>query len=391
MLGLPWDFACPRERGYARNIELVIPDGQSLIEKHLRQRAHTYWHGEGDLANLRLIRKVERPAARLYWYEVQGAGGRHRIVVKVHTGTGHAHSTAVRALRAAEEHVPNRYEREVVALTRLNEHFAALADLRFGTIPILDAIPSARAIVTEHVVGVPMTSLFVRASRLYPGGSGALDEAIVNAGGWLGAWQTVSIPNLITRRSTRAEFVDLVARYCDFLAQTVGDADRFAHLRTVASRAAHRLFPADLPLAVGHGDFAMRNILVRPAGGVVVLDTLGVWEAPIYEDLATFALAARLFRAQAYLAGIPFGEPLLRKLEKLLLEGYGERLGEVQNEQVDLYSLLLLLDTWASTVVPARHRSRGPIRVRLLTRWYAREMDRLLSRTGTAGPSADGT
>lgn len=355
-------------------------DGQRLLKEHLRRRAGTYWGAARDVSDVRLLRTMDRPAARLFWYEVQDGVARREIVAKVHTGAGHGHSEAVRALRPAEGYMPDRYAREVAALTALNRHFSLIADARYGTIPILDAIPEVQAIITERIVGTPMTRLFLRASILHPRTSRVLWEAITHAGAWLREWHSVQLPNLVTRRSSRAEFLDLVGRHCEFVGRASGDAHALDDLRSVTAQAADRHFPADLPLAVGHGDFAMRNIIVQRSGEVIVFDTLGVWRAPIFEDLATFVLGARLFRPQAYLSGLLFPEADLDRVEQRLLRGYAGGVGDVGTAQIDLYSVLLLLDKWASVLAPLGNRSRGRIRTRLLTRWYAGEAKRLVRR-----------
>jgi aminoglycoside phosphotransferase (APT) family kinase protein len=325
-----------------------------------------------------------RPSARLYWYRIECDGTSSNVVVKIHADPADIETIGDAGQPRLVEPLTHdiKYAQEYKALALLQQHFAALNDPRFGAIPVLDRIDPLRAIVMRDVDGQPLNRQLPQLSRLRPlGPSQALRIAIFNAGAWLRAYHQLEAAEAVTRQANREDFVSSINGYCAHLGRTLSRPAFFAGLAEGVASAAQALLPDELPLALSHGDFAMRNVLVGPTGRVFVFDTRAAWRAPIYDDLAKFGLAMRFARPQVYSHGLAFSEGHLRVAEQCLLAGYfgGDA---VPKEQIDLYTLLLVFDKWSFEL---RQTSRGPrmraaVKARFINSWFDRQARYLLAR-----------
>jgi hypothetical protein len=127
-----------------------------------------------------------------------------------------------------------------------------------------------------------------------------------------------------------------------------------------------------MPLGLGHGDFAMRNVLVDH-GRIVVMDTRARWRAPVFEDLAQMIVALRANRPQLLSQGALFDGHGLRRLENALLTGYFGG-STVPRLEINLFIVLVLLDLWSAAVERRRVRPATAV----LGRLHDRAMDQLL-------------
>ena len=346
---------------------------REAIERHPRENARGYWPGPAEVKAITITRMQERTAARLYWYRIELSSGPRHVVIKVPGNPADvmAHRAHGRPRLAPPPDLKTKYAREQQALELLDGHFTALADPRFKAIHILDAVADLRAIVMEEMAGIGMNRLFMQLARLHPRRRTALlRRAIENTGAWLSEYHQLDLPGATTRQSHRADVVDLLAQYCDHLATALGDTD-LRSLFQLVRRAAERRLPADLPLALNHGDFAMRNVLVSPEGRVSVFDTLALWRAPLYEDVAKFLLAMRFVRPQVYSHGLAFSEIQLLDAEGWLLAGYfGD--APIPVTSIRIYRLMLLLDKWSfELALPSiEPRVFHAARQRLANSWF---------------------
>ena len=246
-------------------------------------------------------------------------------------------------------------ECEYSALRHLETVFAS-DDPRFGTVPALAHLPEHHAIIMGLVPGVPMRKLVLRWSRLYPGlrgGDLAPEPAFRAVGAWLrkfhDATPTAGHP---VRQGTGQDVVVHFEALEEFLERRLGP--RFGRLAGAGSAlAADVLPPGDLPLAVGHGDFATRNVLVDGGGRIVVLDPLARWAVPAQEDLCRFLVGVQLNGLQVHTRGAAYARTTLEAWQQAVISGYyGEA---VPHRALRCYQLLVLLDKWSALVEPA-HR-----------------------------------
>ena len=89
----------------------------------------------------------------------------------------------------------------------------------------------------------------------------------------------------------------------EHLAGVKGDRPLFARVRA-ASSALETALPTVLPTTTLHGDYAPRNVLVSPSGGVAVIDAMPTWRAPVHEDVARMIAGLRLMRLQLLSGGL---------------------------------------------------------------------------------------
>jgi hypothetical protein len=131
---------------------------------------------------------------------------------------------------------------------------------------------------------------------------------------------------------------------------------------------------------MGHGDFAPRNILVGPGGRVSVLDTLGRWRAPAFEDIGNFLLAFKAHRLQVYSQGLFLSASRIKQYENQFLRGYfGD--DPIPLASIRLFECLAALEKWSS-VVHGHGQSRGlrGLGKRCLSLAWARHLRRTMAQ-----------
>jgi hypothetical protein len=197
-----------------------------------------------------------------------------------------------------------------------------------------------------------------------------------NAGAWLAECHRLPLlAHTRPRQESRDKFLESIDAWAGYLAGTVGRAAWFRDLGDRVHAAANRWLPASLPLGMSHSDFAPNNVFVGPTARVTVFDTIGRWQAPIYEDLGHFlfglkAPAPRIGRAAAC------ADPAVCPYERPFLEGYFER-RPVPWAAVRLFELQALLDRWAG-LADAAARSTGLRRFakRVRLAWWSARLAR---------------
>ncbi len=143
------------------------------------------------------------------------------------------------------------------------------------------------------------------------------------------------------------------------------------------------MLPELLPVGLGHGDYAPRNILIGPGARVTVLDTFAKWRVPIYEDIGFFLTQLESCFPQVISQGLAFSSEQLAVYERAFLKGYfGEE--PLPYPSIRLYEVLALLDKWSSTIASFHQRTNsnrpvGRLRLILATRYFKRRTKSLLS------------
>lgn len=336
----------------------------------LRTRAACYFAELGSApVQVRLSRLDPRPAGTHFLFTLQSAGVLRRVLVKVRspTRTHGEEPAADRPQTQTPLDAATVAEMEFRALAAIHNRFDRVDELRFGTVRALDTLPEHNAVVMEFVSQPSLRDLFVRSSYLRSTRRvERLEEAFHNTGAWLRHFHTAPrAADATDRRPLRTDFIGFIEELSAYLAEHLREDGRFwRRVEAAASSRAEKFLPEALPLGGGHGDFAMRNLLVGPAGRVTAVDTHGSWCMPIYEDIGSFLHSLRCNRFQVVTLGAAIPAARLAQYERAFLAGYfGEE--PIPYTAVRLFEVQAALEKWSSLVA---YRARSVGRVTYLVR-----------------------
>ena len=346
----------------------------ALLTERLRARAPDYYPELAPRSpRVRLLREDVRAVSVLYRFRLEAGEEAREVLVKVPLPAREpvAHAPAREGPRRPRLAVPmapaDRVGREFRSLVSIREHFDGLGDARFGTVRALDLLPEQQAFVMESVPGDSLRRLLYRAHRGRWRAPSRLEDAFHHAGAWLRTYHALRPRDRVEPRDTRREdherFVEGTSRY---LGARLGDPEFFERMSRALRAAARDTLPEALPLGLGHGDFAPRNILVGPESRVTVLDTVGRFLTPIYEDVGYFLVSLHHNWPQALSLGAAFPAARLDGYRRAFLSGYfGAE--PVPAAAVRQYEMQAALDLWANVASRPDH-ARGARRVRELAR-----------------------
>jgi hypothetical protein len=266
---------------------------------------------------------------------------------------------------------------EFEALRLLERRLDEVGDRRLRAIRALAVLEGSGALVMEAFAGRSLPRLLLWGTlrqRAGTAGPVALADA---AGAWLRVLHDTPAGSAPIRQGTTDELVACFSNFGEFLA-TVAPSRNLGRTIEIGRAAAADI--KELPVAMSHGDFAPRNILVDEQGRIAAMDLLARWQAPRYEDLSAFLLAMRTSRVNATTSGLLFGRAIDR-LEPAFLAGYfgGE---PVPLHEIRLYELLLLLDKWSARLARRAKGADDGLQVRLIDRYFdsrSRHLARLLA------------
>jgi Ser/Thr protein kinase RdoA (MazF antagonist) len=151
------------------------------------------------------------------------------------------------------------------------------------------------------------------------------------------------------RGSQRDDYIVAIHLLTDFLMKTVGQEAFFREIALTITNKAHEFLPASLPLGLGHGDLALRNIFVGENARVTVFDTLANWRTPIYKDIGYFLNDLKFSLLRVISQGFAFGPDQLMVYECAFLKGYFEN-NPIPYAEIRLYETFALLDRWSSAI-----------------------------------------
>jgi hypothetical protein len=366
-------------------------ESRTTITSHLREHAAQYFTELNDAeVDVKLLVEQKRLHSRIYQFELRARNQVRVLRVKVplhHNGmksrTRDGQQLGHRPRRFPPTDLETKFEFEHAALSAIHNHFESLRDPRFGTIRIFDSLPNLRAIVMEEVGNPSFRQLFAKENRLQLLFTSArCDLAFSNAGAWLRAYH--SLPNQAEARHTRrAEFIELISKFTDYLRSRLDGAPFFQNIASVTTAVALHVLPESLAVGLSHGDYAMRNILVGPRGRVTVLDALARWRTAIFDDIGYFLTNLKMIGPQVISQGLVFEPNLIARYEHKFLVGYFDH-DPVPFRVIRLYEILGLLDKWSASVarsdqhIAQRHAAVKRLRHALEDRFYKRRLSDLL-------------
>jgi hypothetical protein len=227
-----------------------------------------------------------------------------------------------------------------------------------GVIRPLLLMRDETGLVMSFVDAPTLRDVVLDLSRLRRG-SGSLDRAVTGctrAGLWLRTFQERSGgSDRPVRQGTREEVVERLRAYGGFLASGIGSGT-WRRVAEAGAELVTGLFPRDLPVVVGHGDFAPRNMLLRD-GRLTVIDPLPRWRVPVYDDVCRFLVGIRLIGERVHTHGLAFSSDALDALEESAIAAY---LGpDADRTPLRAYQLLILMDKWTAMLDNPRRDVRG--------------------------------
>ena len=369
----------------------MTKDQTTNFMNHIREHATQYFEDfETTHVEVKLDEKQERPASILYQFTVGNEEQNHAILVKVPhyrdlpAGENGDSYSKPRLFPKTEPRDMHKFE--YTALRTIYDYFSNLDEKNLGTIRVLDYLPEYHAILTEASRDTNLRQLFLQTSRLYAGStSRELNPPFRNVGRWLRFYHDMSKEDNVTiRHAHRHEYIEAVFKLTDFLATALTDAPFFQKISSMLETSALKFLPELLPLGLGHGDFAMRNILVGSDAHITVIDTFAKWRTPIYEDLGYFLNGLKLSGPQVVSQGLVFSSDQLSGYERAFLEGYFEQ-NHIPYPQIRLYEILALLDKWSSVITysqqrRAKFKTFGQTKTALISRYFKISANRLLNQ-----------
>jgi hypothetical protein len=187
-----------------------------------------------------------------------------------------------------------------------------------------------------------------------------LHRSFCHSGAWLQAYHGLAIhDDAVGLQTRRDDFIRFVEDLAGYLACHTGHGAFFAWLTGAMAELARTHLPALLPLALGHGDYAMRNILVGADERVTVLDTLALYRTCIYRDLGYFLGDLRFSVLPALARGqLRHGWRLVDHREAFLTGYFGG--SRIPQEPIRLYEVQAMLERWAS-IVSEWHAAAGHV------------------------------
>jgi hypothetical protein len=338
-------------------------DQTTVFLDHIRENATRYFKGfESSRIDVQFEKKQERPASILYKFSISSEAQSRGVLVKVPLYRGQQGNELSGLAFTKPDLFPKTESKDThklgySALMSINKYFSSLGDENLGTVRVLDYLPEYQAIITETCKDPNLRKLFLKTNRFHPEiPAHELTLPFRNVGKWLNLYHEMSKKeNVETRNEFRHEYIEAINTLTNFLGTILGDSAYFQKITSALQTSAHRILPESLPLGLGHGDFALRNILVGLDARITVLDTFAKWRAPIYEDIGYFLNSLKISAPQVISQGLVFSATQLAKYESAFLEGYfGQK--PIPYPEIRLYEMLALLDKWSSVVAHSHQR-----------------------------------
>lgn len=373
---------------------------ETIIETHIREHAPGYFSGfESGRISVQLRDKQMRSSAILYRFNVSNDVQIRSVIVKIplrnSTENRPSESVYVKPLLFLKAEPRDMPRLHYTALVKIYEYITGLDNQQLGAIRVLDYLPEYAAIFSEESKDQNLRLLFLKESRLrslltYD----ELTATFQNVGTWLRVYHAMpKEEDVKVRHAHRDDYIEGITVLTAFLGKILGDESFFQKTASVIINKAQEALPESIPLGLGHGDYAMRNILVGFDARVTVLDTFAKWRTPIYEDIGYFLNDVKMSYLQVVSQGLAFRSDQLAAYECAFLKGYFDK-EPIPYPAIRLYETLALLDRWSSTIAKLNQqkdfiKGAGRIKIFLVSPYFKRRLKSLIAEIIRS--SEDGT
>lgn len=341
---------------------MISIDHTSIFMDHIREHAPRYYPDfESKQIRIQLLEKQERPTAMLYRFKVSSGAQIRSVFVKVPfrslTKNQAKVSVFEKPLLFPKTEPVDMPRLQYSALRIIDKYFTDLDKSQLGTIRVLDYLPEYKAVFTEESSDPSLRQLFLRENRLRSLFiQSELTTSFHNVGMWLRMYHAMPKQEDVTvRHQHREDYIEGITKLTGFLSKILGDELFFKKIASVITKKGQEVLPELLPLGLGHGDYAMRNILIGQNARVTVLDTFAKWRTPIYEDIGYFLNGFKMSPPQIVSQGLAYSSGQLSAYEQAFLKGYFEK-EAIPYPAIRLFEILALLDRWSSVI--ARNRQQ---------------------------------
>ncbi len=324
--------------------EPITAEAVEQILKEITTHAAS-WLGLSGQAIVTLHQVYDRPQSTLI---LVGVGGSHKeLLIKSPKVTSYDPRFHDRLLKPVSSPLV-KSKLEFEALSAIAQHFEALADPRFAWIKVYAHLENPPATVIEKVSEVTFDKLLRQPKMAQDGYTSS--RVMKNLGSWLAEYHKIDMRQVELRDARADQVITGMVKLLGIISNSNSWPRPLPESERVIRQAASYLLPDELPLGLGHGDFAPRNVFVGSGSSVAVIDSLARYSAPIYEDIA-YLLVELLSGAVRLRRGtLPISTAELAGLRTALLEGYSIADDEVLN----IFELRALLDKWRSLTQRAR-------------------------------------
>lgn len=348
------------------------------LRQHLAAAASRYYPElASDELKIELAGAAPHNASTIYHFRLQANGCQQGVLVKTPPLAGYHPPSA--QLTAPEIKFRSEYE----ALADIHAHFNRLGDARFAAVRPLDFVAEVLGIVMEEVNYPTLRSKFSKTSRLQPWErSPEFFIPFRHAGSWLRAFHALDRGEHATPREVdRDAFLTVLNGLAEILSSAIGNQSFFQKLTARLQQEALQILPAQMPLGLTHGDYALRNLLVAPGNRVLALDTQARWLMPVHEDVAYFLTGLITTWPQVLSQGLVFKAGHLQRCEQEFLQGYFEE-EAIPWEIIRLFRLKLMLQKWSAKTLSVQRqpgsRYASTVRQRLLHRFFYKTVTAML-------------
>ena len=325
-----------------------------LVRTRVQQHADTWFPERGAPAQVDVRVLSDRPRCLLLTARLDGAP-EPAVLAKVRReGVDVVRTSSRPRLRSDAVTAVELTTLEFGGLRTIEGVFGA-ASSSFGFVRPLDHREGETTLLMDFVVAPTLRRVLLDTSRFSRrrGSAAAIDPASACrlAGEWLRAFQDEAPAGMTPpRQHRRDDVMQQFHAYDGFLRPLVGER-ALGRLAARGAELATAVLPDRLPVALGHGDFAPRNMFVD-SGRLVVFDPMPRWTVPVYEDLCRFLVGVRLLGIQVHTHGRAFAAKTMAQWEEAAIGGY---LGADASDPAKIaalrcYEVLIMLDKWSALV-----------------------------------------
>lgn len=297
------------------------------------------WLG-GDEPGTCIVRTARhREQSTLIWARLTAGSASADVVAKIPRGADVTGISGRLFAPVADPLVKAEFEHRTI--TTVCRGFSASADARWGCADPVGYLPELGVVVVRELTSPTLDQLL----RGHAGSSVVRpEEALANLGSWLTVFQGFETPHMEPRDTVPDRLVGGVNGLIDAVRAAGRGAWLPRGIDSVVERFEHGLSSGDLPIGLGHGDLAPRNVFVGPTGRVTVIDSLGRFAVPVHEDVAYLLVELTVGANRFARRGLPKSPRSVAHLRSAFLVGRG-----LDDDAVlGFFEFRALLDKWRS-------------------------------------------